>query len=919
MATTGQALGIALGLDAAIALIIILLFGFFRFIESPVKPKKLKLGFFSWVWPTLQYSEQDIVRLNGTDAALYIRVQRFGMELFAFCTLWCCVILLPIHITRGHYVDQQIQAGSTAYTNLDKLAVSNLDEKSKALWADWISVWAVSLFVYWQLWRYNKEAVKLRIAHLNSARAGTESLTIMVDDIPCLHKGLAGKAVVMIGKQASRLPGMKSLSVQSAPKGQQQRQSDEFKDAEQQLARPSGSSDASGKYYDAPEAPQSVIGGSTAQQSAARGVTVEPASGKTQATAKGTHTSPAGSTHPYEYNPDLLRSQNVLLEGGHQDHDEPGASHPRLTNFEAYPKAEAMLASGLTGEQMVRREFQEVFPGKVKDVSLAVDSGKLDKLYKEYTKKTRKLEDTLDLYQMKMERGKKIKKRKTMRVSGLQFGKWGQDKYGKKPVKVDSIEFLADRLQELEKEIKEQQEAARKKPIPTAFVTFNDHRTQTVASTSMMHHDQRYWTTSAAPTPKEIVWSNLGEASGVRGLRTLAAWAIFFVMCAFYFIPVSAVQALIQVQKLQRYHFFRVITDIKILNSIITSILPGLALTIFLAVLPMLLTLLNRHIQKMISETQIDFGVVRKYFAFQVITTFIGTLLVGTFLTQINAFLDDPTGVVTTLGSAAPQVASFFMSYILVQAFIKQPLGLLRLPGLVIFWLRYRLATTERQKARVWEQSYMKYGTNVANDTIIILLGVYFLMGSLFWKYNFAYVYVPNVESGGRLWMDMFDHIMVGLFFFQIIMTALFGVKKAPAETILTVPLIVLSAGFVVVCRRLFSKPQGIMSLRTAADVDQVEQGEQTELEQPLMDAAHQEGPQGDKYIPASFFLDESELRRLLREKDEVSGAVDDYVASGAKAQAQRKADKSSGKSRKDHTELREADVESQHQSASLT
>ena len=44
-----------------------------------------------------------------------------------------------------------------------------------------------------------------------------------------------------------------------------------------------------------------------------------------------------------------------------------------------------------------------------------------------------------------------------MRVSGLQFGKWGRDKYGTKPVKVDTIEFLADRLQELEKEIKEQQ------------------------------------------------------------------------------------------------------------------------------------------------------------------------------------------------------------------------------------------------------------------------------------------------------------------------------------------------------------------------------------------------------------------------------------------------------------------------------
>ena len=42
---------------------------------------------------------------------------------------------------------------------------------------------------------------------------------------------------------------------------------------------------------------------------------------------------------------------------------------------------------------------------------------KLDKLYKEYTKKTRKLEDTLDLYEMKMARGKKLKKRKTVSCS----------------------------------------------------------------------------------------------------------------------------------------------------------------------------------------------------------------------------------------------------------------------------------------------------------------------------------------------------------------------------------------------------------------------------------------------------------------------------------------------------------------------
>ena len=42
---------------------------------------------------------------------------------------------------------------------------------------------------------------------------------------------------------------------------------------------------------------------------------------------------------------------------------------------------------------------------------------KLDKLYKEYMAKKRKLEHTLDLYEMKMARGKKLKKRKTVSCS----------------------------------------------------------------------------------------------------------------------------------------------------------------------------------------------------------------------------------------------------------------------------------------------------------------------------------------------------------------------------------------------------------------------------------------------------------------------------------------------------------------------
>ncbi len=61
--------------------------------------------------------------------------------------------------------------------------------------------------------------------------------------------------------------------------------------------------------------------------------------------------------------------------------------------------------------------------------------------------------------------------------------------------------------------------------------------------------------------------------------------------------------------------------QVKILSSIITSVLPGIVLTIFLALLPTILSLLNKKVQKMVSETDVEFGVVRKYFVFQVCWT----------------------------------------------------------------------------------------------------------------------------------------------------------------------------------------------------------------------------------------------------------------------------------------------------------
>ena len=44
-----------------------------------------------------------------------------------------------------------------------------------------------------------------------------------------------------------------------------------------------------------------------------------------------------------------------------------------------------------------------------------------------------------------------------VRVIGARYGKWGREKYGAKPQKVDALEFYPDRLRELWDRIQEEQ------------------------------------------------------------------------------------------------------------------------------------------------------------------------------------------------------------------------------------------------------------------------------------------------------------------------------------------------------------------------------------------------------------------------------------------------------------------------------
>ncbi len=65
----------------------------------------------------------------------------------------------------------------------------------------------------------------------------------------------------------------------------------------------------------------------------------------------------------------------------------------------------------------------------------------------------------------------------------------------------------------------------------------------------------------------------------------------------------------------------------------------------------------------------------------QVLTVFFASFIAGSFLNQIQQFAAAPATIFSVLGTAAPQTATFFMSYLLLLGFTTKPLLFLRLPG----------------------------------------------------------------------------------------------------------------------------------------------------------------------------------------------------------------------------------------------
>ncbi|KAH1074866.1 hypothetical protein J1N35_027194 [Gossypium stocksii] len=427
-------------------------------------------------------------------------------------------------------------------------------------------------------------------------------------------------------------------------------------------------------------------------------------------------------------------------------------------------------------------------------------------------RKRDRLQNWLDYNQLKFERNPE--KRPTKKIGFL--GLWGE--------RVDSIDFYKQQIKEFDKRMElERQKVLKdsKSILPVAFVSFKSRWGAAVCAQTQQSKNPTLWLTDWAPEPRDVYWRNLAIPFVSLTIRKLIISLSVFALVFFYMIPIAFVQSLANLEGLERVApFLRPVIELNFIKSFLQGFLPGLALKIFLYVLPTILMIMSK-IEGHIAISTLERRASAKYYYFMLVNVFLGSIVTGTAFQQLHSFLHQPpTEIPRTIGVSIPMKATFFITYIMVDGWAGIAGEILRLKPLVIFHLKNMfLVKTERDREMAMDPGSVDYPETLPSLQLYFLLGivyavvtpillpfilVFFAFAYLVYRHQIINVYNPQYESGAAFWPHVHSRIIASLLISQLLLMGLLSTKEAANSTPLLVILPILTLSFHKYCKSRF-------------------------------------------------------------------------------------------------------------------
>ncbi|CAN1222615.1 Calcium permeable stress-gated cation channel 1, partial [Linum grandiflorum] len=256
------------------------------------------------------------------------------------------------------------------------------------------------------------------------------------------------------------------------------------------------------------------------------------------------------------------------------------------------------------------------------------------------------------------------------------------------------------------------------------------------------------WLTEWAPEPRDVYWKNLAIPYVSLTVRRLLVGVAFFFLTFFFMIPIAMVQSLASIEGIEKAApFLEPIIEAKFIKSVVQGFLPGIALKLFLIFLPTILMIMSKF-EGFISLSSLERRAATRFYIFNIINVFLGSIITGTAFEQLNTFMKQSTSdIPKIIGVAIPMKATFFITYIMVDGWAGIAGEILMLKPLII---------------NVYNQEY---------------------------------------ESAAAFWPAVHGRVLIALIISQLLMMGLLTTKKAALATPFLIALPVLTFWFYRFCQ----------------------------------------------------------------------------------------------------------------------
>ncbi|KAL8216443.1 hypothetical protein R6Q57_023280 [Mikania cordata] len=459
--------------------------------------------------------------------------------------------------------------------------------------------------------------------------------------------------------------------------------------------------------------------------------------------------------------------------------------------------------------------------------------------YARAVRKRQKLQNSLDYNQLKFERHPE--KRPTRKTGFL--GLWGK--------KVDTIDNYQQKIKELDEKLTMEHQKILNDPkriMPAAFVSFNSRWGAAVCAQTQQSKNPILWLTEWAPEPRDVYWKNLAIPFVSLSIRKLIISLAVFALVFFYIIPIAFVQSLANLEGLEKVvPFLRPVIEWSFIKSFLQGFLPGLALKIFLWLLPGILMTLSK-IEGHVAFSVLERSTAAKYYFFMLVNVFLGSIATGTAIQQLQSFLhQSPTQIPRTIGVSIPMKATFFITYIMVDGWAGMAGEILRLKPLIMFHLKNMvLVKTERDRLKAMNPKSIDFPEAIPSLQLYFLMGavyavvtpillpfilIFFAFAYFVYRHQVINVYNQRYESAAAFWPHVHHRILASLLISQLLLLGLLSTKKAASSTPLLAVLPILTLTFHQFCKNRFEPAFRKYPLEEAVEKDTQDEACEPEID----------------------------------------------------------------------------------------